>query len=123
MRKSLILGGVAALSLVLGPSNYCKAVHSTVAALLADTDKDEKKEKEIKVEIKDLPAAVTEAIKKAMPDGKITEAEKEMKGGKTIYSLDVTNGGKEYDVEVSEDGKILKTEEEKDAKNEKKESK
>ena len=82
--------------------------------------KEEKNEHEEKIAIDKLPQAVTDAVKAAMPDGKITEAEKENKDGKTVYSLDVESKGKTFDVSVSEAGKVLSTEEEKEEKGEKK---
>jgi uncharacterized membrane protein YkoI len=122
MRKQYLIGGIAALALSVGVPSFTFAFSDGTIKVLADKeDKDGKKEeKEQKIDIKDLPAAVTEAVKAAFPTGKITEAEIEKKDGKTIYSLDVKVGEKEYDVDLSEDGKILKQEEDKDAKTEKK---
>ena len=67
-----------------------------------------------KIEMKDVPPVVLDSVKQSMPNAKITEAEKEIQKGKTVYSFDVVDGAKKYDVDVAEDGKILKTEEDKD---------
>jgi uncharacterized membrane protein YkoI len=122
MRKQYLIGGVAAIALAVGVPSFVRAFESGSIKVLADKeDKDEKKdEKEQKIKIEDVPPAVLKAVKEAIPGGKITEAETDMKDGKKIYSFDVQIGGKEYDVDVSEDGKILKTEEDKDEKKDEK---
>jgi uncharacterized membrane protein YkoI len=119
MRKQYLIGGVAALALAAGVPSFVRAFDSGSIRALAD--KEEKKdEKEQKIKIEDVPPAVLKAVKDALPGGKITEAETDMKDGKKIYSFDVQIGGKEYDVDVSEDGKILKQEEDKDEKKDEK---
>jgi len=118
MRKQYLVGGVAAIALAVGVPSFVRAIDAGSIRALADKeDKDGKKdEKEQKIKIEDVPPAVLKAVKEALPTGKITEAEIDMKDGKKIYSFDVQVGGKEYDVDVSEDGKILKQEEDKDEK-------
>ena len=111
MFKRSLISGAAVLALAVAVPGFSRPLTNTIRLEV---------EKEVKIEIKDLPTAVTDAVKKAMPDGKITEAETEKKDGKTVYSLDVKVGEKEFDVVVSEDGKILKTEEDKDAAKEQK---
>ncbi len=87
--------------------------------------KEEKKEekkggKEEKIAVDKLPAAVTEGVKKEMPTGTITDAEKETDDGKTIYELDVTVADTVYEVKVSEEGKVLSKEVDKEDTKEKK---
>lgn len=62
---------------------------------------------EQRVDVNALPINVTAAVKGAMPGGTIAHAEKELRKGKLVYSLHVTDGEKEYDVVVTPDGQIL----------------
>ncbi len=75
--------------------------------------------KETPVALKDVPAAVRATLEKEAAGGKITEVEKEVKDGKTIYSADIESGGKAWDVAVGEDGKLLSKELEKPGESEK----
>lgn len=43
-------------------------------------------------------------------EAKVSEVEKEMHGGKTIYSAEFDRDGKEHEVYVAEDGKLLSRE-------------
>ena len=63
--------------------------------------------KDEKVAIADLPKAVVDAVNKAQPGGKITEADKETKNGVVVYEVDVTNNGKNFEVKVDASGKLL----------------
>ena len=76
--------------------------------------------KETPVALKDVPAAVRATLEKEAAGGKITEVEKEMKDGKTIYSADIESGGKAWDVAVGEDGRLISKELEKAGESEKK---
>ena len=64
------------------------------------------------VDVNTLPINVTAAVKGVLPNGVITEAEKETRKGKLVYSLDVKDGEKKYDVIVAPDGQVLSTKEE-----------
>src|SRR5689334_5050631 len=75
---------------------------------------------ETPVAMKDLPAAVRATLDKEAAGGKVTEVEKEMKDGKTVYSADIEVGGKAWDVVVGEDGKLISKELEKAGEAEKK---
>lgn len=76
------------------------------------TCKDCKESKETPVAITELPAAVKATLDKETAGGKVTESEKEMKNGKTVYSFDAQVGGKYWDIAIAEDGKLIsKTEE------------
>lgn len=86
-------------------------------------EKDEKDEHdEQKVSIDQLPAAVVATAKKELPDGKITDADKEMKHGMTIYEMDIMSGGTNFEIKTKEDGTFIskKVDDEKDEHDEKK---
>jgi len=73
---------------------------------------DESGENEVKMAVSSLPASVADAVKAKMPNATITEAERETKDGREVYSLDVKDGGKTYDVVVTPEGQIVSTKEE-----------
>ena len=89
------------------------AVAMVAGCKIVGDDGEDRDAPEERVEIGALPVNVTAAVKGAMPNGVITEAEKETRKGKMVYSLDVKDGTKEYDVIVSPDGQILETKQEK----------
>ncbi len=69
----------------------------------------EKEDKDQKVALDQLPAAVKDALVKATEGGTIKEIEKEVKGGKTVYEADfITRDGKEMEIKLDEAGKVLK---------------
>ena len=68
------------------------------------------KKKETKIDVKDVPANVMEAINKAVPGGKVKEAEKEMYGKKLIYEVEKIVDGKEVEIKATPQGKIIKVE-------------
>lgn len=70
-------------------------------------------DKEIAVAMKDVPAAVRATLERESAGGKVTEIERELKHGKTVYSADVTVNGQEWDITVAEDGTLLSKEKEK----------
>jgi uncharacterized membrane protein YkoI len=66
---------------------------------------------EVKVAMADVPAPVRATLEKEAAGGKVTEVEKELKNGKTVYSADVTDkAGNKWDVVVGEDGKFISKE-------------
>lgn len=67
---------------------------------------------EREMEVKDLPKAVTDAIKKKYPNAKMEEAEEVTADNKTTYEVVVENGRKDLELTVDASGKILKEEEE-----------
>jgi hypothetical protein len=77
---------------------------------------------EVDVEQDKLPAAVTDAVKKAHADGKIGEAALATAKDKQFYSIDVKVGEETHVMDVAADGKVISDEvekasaEEKDAK-------
>ncbi len=112
MLMDMKIGGLAALVLGAGFVATCPARNfSPLAAPAAEKPAADAGDKEVPVEIKDLPAVVTDAIKKAYPEGKIIKADKETENGKTVYGVDVKVGDKVYDVDVDEAGKIVEQKE------------
>lgn len=75
---------------------------------------DEGGEKEVKVDLKDVPENVKKAATDAVKGMVLTEAEKETKDGKDVYELEGKAGDKEYEVVVDADGKVLKSGEDDD---------
>ena len=73
------------------------------------------KEKEVKVPLAELPAAVKEAAAKAVPGIVLTEAEKIVKGGQVLYyEVEGKANGKEYEIKITPEGKVLKVEQDDD---------
>ncbi len=68
--------------------------------------------KETPVMVADLPAAVRATLDRESAGGKVTEVEKEMKKGKTIYSADATINGVAWDIAIAEDGTLISKEKE-----------
>jgi len=97
MKLKIAIPALFTLVLATGCANCCK---------------DTKEGHETPVAMADLPAAVKATLDKETAGGKVTEVEKEMKDGKTVYSADAEVGGKYWDITVAEDGKLIsKTEE------------
>lgn len=67
-------------------------------------------ETEREVEIKDLPKAVADAIKKKYPNGKMEEAEEVTADNTTTYEVIVKNGKQELELRLDAGGKILNEE-------------
>ena len=67
-------------------------------------------EEQIKPEA--LPAAVTEAIKKAHPQATVVEAEKILKSDGSLigFEVEIKDGGKTLEIHLDHTGKIIKTE-------------
>jgi len=66
------------------------------------------------VEVAKLPMAVTEAVKKAQPTGKIDEAAMATAGTKTFYEVDVKVGKETHALKISKKGKLISDEIEKE---------
>jgi hypothetical protein len=69
--------------------------------------------KEVPVAMADVPPAVRATLDRESKGGTVTEVEKEVKNGKTIYSADATINGVAWDIAVAEDGTLLSKEKEK----------
>ncbi len=50
------------------------------------------------------------ALRKAVPDGTIVEAEKEVEDGEVVYEIELKSDGKEVEVEIAPDGTVLRFE-------------
>jgi len=74
----------------------------------------EEEDDEIDVPLNELPDNIKEAVKAAVPDGKMTEAELEMEDGQQVYEVTVEKDGQEFEVEVSKSGEVLEVELEKE---------
>lgn len=79
-----------------------------------EEDEDEKEGSEEKVSMDQLPSAVRETIVKQAEGGQVTEVEKEVKDGKTVYEAEVKKDGQEFEIKVDEQGKFLGKEAEKE---------
>jgi hypothetical protein len=63
-----------------------------------------------KVELANVPAKVTDAVKKRFPEAKLVGANVEKEGGKTTYEIGIEDKGTHIDVTISGDGVIEKFE-------------
>ncbi len=68
---------------------------------------------EQKVTLAEVPQAVKTTLDRETKGGTVTESEKEVRDGKTIYSFDAKLDGKEWDITIAEDGKLISKELEK----------
>jgi hypothetical protein len=65
---------------------------------------------EVPVAMGDVPAPVRATLERESAGGKVTEVEKEVKNGKTVYSADMKINGAEWDITVAEDGTVISKE-------------
>ena len=70
--------------------------------------------KEVPVAMKDVPAPVRATLERESAGGKVTEVEKEVKDGKTLYSADMVVNGVAWDITIAENGAVVSKEKEKD---------
>ena len=77
-------------------------------------------EKEVKMTLDQVPAAVKATLLKEAGDSKIGNVDKATDNGKTIYETDIKVGGKEYEIKVAEDGTLISKKLDEDEKDEKK---
>jgi len=73
----------------------------------------DREDDEVTVAMGDVPPAVRATLERESAGGKVTEIEKEMKNGKTVYSADMTINGADWDIQVAEDGAVISKEREK----------
>ncbi len=65
-------------------------------------------ERKVTVQRSELPAAISKAINKALPNGRIIKIEKEVEGEDPgQYDFLVRSGGKDYEVEISPEGQVI----------------
>ena len=69
-------------------------------------------EDEKEIPLSQVPEAAVEAGQQAVENITLTEAELEEEDGQTVYILEGTADGIEYEIEVTADGKILEVEQE-----------
>jgi len=68
-------------------------------------------EDEKEIPLSDVPVVAVDAARQAVGKITLTEAAVEKKG-RTVYVLEGTANGKEYEIEVTADGKVLDVEQE-----------
>ena len=68
-------------------------------------------EDEKEIPLSDVPVVAVDAAQQAVENITLTEAEVEKKG-RTVYVLEGTADGKEYEIEVTADGEVLDVEQE-----------
>jgi hypothetical protein len=69
-------------------------------------------EKEKEIPLSDVPVVAVDAAQQAVENITFKEAEIEKEYGQTVYVLEGTANGKEYEIEVTADGKVLEVEQE-----------
>jgi hypothetical protein len=70
------------------------------------------RERKVAVQPSDLPAAITEAVKEAFPNGQIVAVQKEVEGENPgQYDVEIRSGEKQYEVEISPEGKVIESKE------------
>lgn len=67
---------------------------------------------EREIPLSEVPAEALRAARGAVDGITLTEAEVEAEDGQTLYIVDGTADGVEYEIEVSADGKVLEVEQE-----------
>ena len=73
-----------------------------------DDDKGEKEATEAVIQQSEVPAAVSDAFKKAHPNATVNKVEKETYTDGTVhYEYEFTENGKKSDVELGADGEVL----------------
>jgi uncharacterized membrane protein YkoI len=100
--RSIVVVSVTAL---LG----CGMVGCSSGRVQADDDHDKVEDAgktEATIAVDQLPQAVVDTVMKECPGGKITEAEKETKGDKSVYEMDVKVGSDAYEVKTTLDGQF-----------------
>lgn len=71
-------------------------------------------ERETPVALNDVPAPVRATLDRESAGGSVTEIERELKNGKTVYSADLTVKGVAWDITIAEDGTVISKTKEKD---------
>ena len=105
IKATLALAMSAGLAVMLAAAPQTKAAPSTKApAPTAQKAPAEKKAKAGTLKKEDLPKAVQDAVMKAHPQGTITSATKGMRGTDTVYTVHVTDAGKNVTLNLKEDG-------------------
>lgn len=69
-------------------------------------------EDEQEIPLSEVPAEALQAARAAVDGITLTEAEMEEEDGQTVYVVEGTADGVEYEIEVAADGKVLEVEQE-----------
>lgn len=86
--------------------------HGTLVS--SETADDDEDDSDVDVPIDEVPQAIKDAAVARLPGFVITEAEREVENGVTLYSLEGTVDGQSWEVEVGLDGTIIEVEQEDD---------
>ena len=91
-------------------NNHLKTLLITVLAtttLSACSDRD----KEIDIPLSEVPADIINIVQNTLPGISLTDAEKEIKDGITVYELEgKLINGEEYEIKINDAGTIIKIE-------------
>ncbi len=68
-------------------------------------------EKETEISLEEVPPAVMDSARQAVPGIQLDEAEIEEEDGQVVYELSGLADGKSYEIELSESGEVLEVEE------------
>lgn len=59
----------------------------------------------------ELPAKVQATVKREVKDGRITDIEREVRRGGTLYEIEFIQDNREWEIDVAEDGRLLRRQE------------
>ncbi len=88
-------------SIPLARAGVLVALFALISAAVAD---------EVKVELKDVPKAVLDAVKDKFPHAELVEAARETEEGKTTFEIALKDKGQKVEVGVTAAGKITEIE-------------
>jgi uncharacterized membrane protein YkoI len=110
----LLLGLVAVGCTMLGGSKSASSAKSGGSSAAVATGDEDDDDDEQEIDLSQVPQAVKDAAIAAVPGLVLQEAEVETENGATVYCLEGTANGTEYEVEVTSSGQVLEVEEEDD---------
>ncbi len=97
MSKRWMLVGAVAMALTI----------MSASSVRAKDEEKSKEESEVKMALKDVPAAVQATLVREAAGQSIKAVDKETKDGKTIYEVDVVIDGTNYEIVVGSDGRLI----------------
>lgn len=59
------------------------------------------------VKLDQLPKEVQKTVEDETKDGKIKDIERDTEQGRTIYEVEFTTGGEDFELDIAEDGTLL----------------
>lgn len=65
---------------------------------------------EVSLTLEQVPAAVRATINKEAAGSQITEIERELEDGKTVYTAEISKDGKEEELTIAPDGRLISRE-------------